>query len=146
MNISSTIICLALFIFLSCGPKEKPVECLPDSINKFDGTIFTGYINLCNAQGTGDSSNIYETGICSLAVESDSLIFVVFSTNPGFHYYYSDTLTYDCVVYEEMSRSYNLLDFKTNDDMGVLAETERDLHLIILDANCPNSSFFEAHY
>lgn len=125
----------------SCGPKDDPIKCMPDSINNLDGVIYNGHITLCNAQGPG--LYIYETGLCSLTVKSDTIIFVVFSTNPVFHYYYSDTLAYECVVFEGLSRAFRLFDINNNDEMGAIYDTENDIHLIMNDNQCPDSSFFE---
>lgn len=145
MNIKS-IGCLIFFsiVFLfSCDPKKDPIECLPDSINELNGIIYNGFITLCNAQGPANI--VFEPAICSLQVNTDSLIFSVFSTNPNFYYYYSDTLAYDCEVYEGTARVFNLYDISGNSDMGVISETQNDIHLVIIDDQCPNSSFFEVN-
>ncbi len=132
---------VAVSILFSCGPKEDLVKCQADSVNNLDGIIYNGHVTLCNAQGPG--LYMYETGLCSLTVKSDTIIFLVFSTNPDFHYYYSDTLAYECVVFEGLSRTFKLFDFTNNDSMGAIYDTENDIHLIINDNQCPESSFFE---
>ena len=134
---------LASFILFSCDPKDDPIKCLPDSINNIDGIIYNGHITLCNAQGP--NTLVYETGICSVTVNADSIFFLVISTSPNFSYSYRDTLTYDCAVYEGESRVFNLHDFNTNNNMGSVHETENDIHFIINDVQCPNSSFFEGN-
>ncbi|HZV69801.1 MAG TPA: hypothetical protein VFG10_09660 [Saprospiraceae bacterium] len=133
----------AVFILLSCDPKNDPLKCQTDSVKNLDGVIYNGHITLCNAQGHPEL--IYEVGICSLAVKTDSLIFSLFSTNPNFHYYYSDTLAYECDVYEGIARVFDLHDFSTGSEMGSVHETDNDIHLIIIDTQCPTSSFFEGN-
>ncbi|MBK9983506.1 MAG: hypothetical protein IPP15_14155 [Saprospiraceae bacterium] len=143
MSALKSLIILSFGILLSCDPKNDPLKCQTDSVNNLDGVIYNGHITLCNAQGHPDL--IYEIGICSLTVKADSIIFSVFSTNPNFHYYYSDTLAYQCDVYEGKSRVYNLHDFSTGSEMGTVLETDNDIHLIITDNQCPTSSFFEGN-
>jgi len=132
-----------VLMVLSCDPKKDPIKCHTDSVKNLDGIIYNGHITLCNAQGHPEL--IYEMGICSLAVKSDSIIFSLFSTNPNFHYYYSDTLAFECDVYEGISRVFNLHDFSTGIEMGTVFETNNDIHLIIIDSLCPTSSFFEGN-
>ncbi len=122
----------------SCGPKDDPIKCMPDSVNNLDGIIYNGHITLCNAQGLG--LLVYETGLCSLTVKSDTIIFVVFSTNPDFHYYYSDTLAYECVVWEEEARAFLLHEFSSNKEMGSIQETDGGMFLVMNDNQCPDSS------
>lgn len=133
---------IGIMFLLSCDPKDDPVECFPDSVNNVDGIIYNGHITLCNAQG---SNLIYETGVCSLEVKTDLLIFSVFSTNPDFYYFYTDTLAYKCAVYEHTDRVFNLYDIQDSTAMGSVHETDNDIHLIIIDTECPNSSFFEGN-
>lgn len=141
MNIKRIVNLLSLGIvaLVSCDPKDDPIQCFPDSINNLDGIIYNGHITLCNAQGP---SLKYETGICSLTVKPDSVIFLVFSTNPNFYYYYSDTLTSNCQILEETERVFNFHEFTSTELMGYIHENHNIVHLIINDSICPTSSFF----
>jgi len=126
-------------VIFSCDPDNDHLECLPDSVNDLEDVIYNGHITLCNAQGSG---LVYEPGLCSLYVRSDLIIFTVFSTNPSFPYYYNDTLSYNCKL-NEGSRVFYLFDPANNAEMGSVHETENDIHLFIIDSQCPTSSFFE---
>lgn len=143
IKLFSWTLIIGLLTWASCDPKEDPVTCQADSVKILDGIISNGHITLCNAQGP---NIVYEPGICKINVKSDSLIFIIFSINPNFHYFYSDTLTYDCVVYEEMARAYQLHPFASSEDMGQIEETNFNMFIVMTDPECPNSSFFEGGY
>ena len=141
MNIARIVKLLSLGIvaLVSCDPKDDPVKCFPNSINYLDGIIYNGHINLCNAQGP---NLIYETAICSLTVKTDSVIFLIFSTNPTFTYYYSDTLTSSCEVVENTERVFSFYEFTSAENMGYINENNNIIHLILNDSMCPTSSYF----
>ena len=141
MSITRIVKLLSLGIMAlgSCGPKDDPVKCFPDSINNLDGIIYNGHITLCNAQGP---NLVYETAICSLSVKTDSVIFLIFSTNPSFTYYYKDTLTSSCEVVENQERVFNFYEFTSADSMGYINEYNNIIHIILNDSICPTSSFF----
>jgi hypothetical protein len=136
------LLTFGVVFFLSCDPKDDPIQCFPDSIKNLDGIIFNGHITLCNAQG---SNLVYEPGICSVDVKTDSIILTVFSTNPNYAYFYSDTVTSECEVYEGIERVYNLRDFSSGENRGSINETDDNIFFIVLDSMCPGSSFFEGY-
>ena len=138
---------LLLFVLSIPGcdpnPQAPPLTCDEDSIFQLDGTVFSGYITLCNGQG---ADLIYKPGLSTIEVQGDLIIFNVQSATPDFAFNFSDTTRYQCIIKEEMYRDFRLTDLIDSSYQGNIQETQGSIHLIIKHPTCLNSSFFEGEF
>lgn len=138
---------LLLFVLsiLGCDPNPQapPLTCDEDSIFQLDGTVFSGFITLCNGQG---DDLIYEPGLSTIDVQGDLVIFNIQSASSGFAFNFSDTTMYQCIIKEGMYRDFMLIDLIDSSYQGNIQETQGSIHLIIKHPNCLNSSFFAGEF